>query len=145
MHQFGFRTGHSTKHAILVLLQFLNDAMDRSEIPATIFVDVKKAFDTICQLIPLGKLDNCGIRSNAPLLIQSYLTGGNQFVDGGIVRLAKTPSSGKGGVSQGSILRPLLFLIYVNSLMDAIAGDRLALLFADDTADSVTGTDESSV
>ncbi|XP_065561238.1 uncharacterized protein LOC136027712 [Artemia franciscana] len=81
-HQFGFRPGN-LPGMLYCFLQFSNDAMDHDEIPTTIFVDVKKAFDTICQQILQGKLDYCRIRGNGLSLIQSYLTGRNQVVDGG--------------------------------------------------------------
>ena len=147
MHQFGFRPGlDSIYRACFTVFTTFSKWCNGSWRNTSYNVcRCEKGFDTICHLILLGKLDNGRIIGNALLLIQSYLTGWNQFVDGDTVRSVKTQCSGKVGVPQGLILGPLLFLIYVNDLMDAIAGDGLALLFAKDVAISVRGSDESSV
>lgn len=143
--QFGFRKGHSTEHAILAVTQFIHDALDKGEIPASIFVDIRKAFDTICHMILNEKLSNCGIRGPAKSIILSYLSDRVQCIDGGEVISTSSNQSNKVGVPQGSILGPLLFLIYVNDISNSVEDLGLTVLFADDTACSVSGIDEDRV
>ena len=107
--QFGFRSGHNTKHAIVALIQYIHECLDRSEIPATIYLDFKKAFDTISHCILFRKLDNCGVRGLALDLVKSYLDKRKQRLDGGNFLSSPVPQSSKVGVPQGSVLGPLLF------------------------------------
>jgi len=81
LSQFGFRSSYSTEHAILKLTQFLNDAMNKGLLPATIIVDIDKAFDTISHKILLSKLHNCDVRGQVSLLIDSYLKDRKQILD----------------------------------------------------------------
>ena len=62
--QFGFRKCHSTDHAVLSLTQNVHDILDRGEIPASIFLDIKKAFDAISHDILIHKLDHQTVRGN---------------------------------------------------------------------------------
>ena len=92
-------------------------------------MDLCKAFGTVSHKIPLHKLHHYGICGLANALIKNYLTSRNQFVT-----FSNTSSSTKpinNGVPQGSILGPLLFLIYINDLPNAI--NSTPRLFADDT------------
>ena len=84
--QFGFRKSHSTEQAILAVTQYIHDALERGEIPASIFIDIKKAFDTICHKILRRKLENCGIRGPANNLIMSFLSERSQYVDADTTR-----------------------------------------------------------
>ena len=77
---FGFRKDNSTDYAIQTLKQFMHDALDKKVILATIFIDVKEAFDTICHAICH---ENYSIRRTGNYLIKSYFTGHSQLVDGG--------------------------------------------------------------
>ena len=93
------------------------------------FIDLRKAFDAVSHKILLQKLYHYGIRGPTHKLIESYLSSRYQFVSH-----ISTTSSSKAiniGVSQGSILGPLLFLIYINDLPNAIISK--PRLFADDT------------
>ena len=95
-----------------------------------VFLDFSKAFDTVDHDILLFKLSHYGIRDNALLWFKSYLSNRNQFVTyDGVRSSLKTI---KCGVPQGSILGPLLFLIYINDLCN-VCGNSLPILFADDS------------
>ena len=136
--QFGFRSGHNTEHAIIALIQYIHECLDRGEIPATIYLDFKKAFDTISHCILFRKLDNCGVRGPALDLVKSYLDKRKQRIDGGNFLSSPVPQSSMVGVPQGSVLGPLLFLVYINDFHRALAIPCLSTHFADDTAVSIS-------
>ena len=129
-YQFGFRKSHSTYMALMVLMDKLNKSLDDGNMVIGIFLDFSKAFDTVDHDILLFKLSHYGIRDNALLWFKSYLSNRNQFVAyDGVRSSLKTI---KCGVPQGSILDPLLFLIYINDLRN-VCGNSLPILFADDS------------
>ena len=130
-HQYGFRSKHSTVHPIIHFLNFCSEAHDHSpsEITLSIFCDLSKAFDVIDHTILYEKLYRLGIRGSMLQWIRSYLTDRKQFVDiDGVKSSCKTVVH---GVPQGSILGPLLFLLYVNDIQ--FASTATVLSFADDT------------
>ena len=128
-HQYGFRNNHSTIHPIIHLLNHCAIASNKNETTLALFCDLSKAFDVISHTILLRKLSIYGIRGLALKWFTSYLSGREQYV-----RYASYDSGLSGishGVPQGSILGPLLFLLYVN---DICISDRFNILsFADDT------------
>ena len=114
LEQYGFRIGHSTELAALHLVNHLTKQMDTGKIPINIYIDLSKAFDTLDHAILLDKLKYYGIRGVAYRLFHSYLSNRYQYVEfNGSISSTKVIDT---GVPQGSILRPLLFLIYINDL-----------------------------
>ena len=141
-YQFGFRKHHSTSHAIITLVERVTKALDTGKYIVGVFLDLKKAFDTVDHSILLKKLEKYGIRGNMHKWFKSYLSFRVQFVE-----YNNCHSDNKQithGVPQGSILGPLLFILYINDFSKA--SDLLfSILFADDTSVFIEGTAYSSI
>src|SRR5688572_19701195 len=128
--QHGFQAGHSTSMALLKIQDNISSVIDNNEFSIGIFLDIAKAFDTVDHDILLAKLENIGIRGINLCWFKSYLTNRQQLVvcQGRLSKLRLV----KFGVPQGSILGPLLFLLFINDLPNA---SNLVdfILFADDS------------
>ena len=128
--QFGFRLNFSTNNALMSIVENIQTQLDDGKYSAGVFVDLKKAFDTVDHNILLKKLDYYGVRGIANEWFASYLKNRKQFVSiGGHISSTQVIQT---GVPQGSVLGPLLFLLYVNDLNKSIKNSR-AYHFADDT------------
>jgi len=139
--QSGFRGGFSTDTCLIHLSDFIRFHMDKGHLVGMILMDLQKAFDTVDHSVLLMKLEAMGLSPDVLQWFKSYLSDRQQLVDvsGSFSSSAKVTC----GVPQGSILGPLLFLIYVND-MQAVVKNKL-LLYADDSAILVAGKNRSVI
>ena len=136
--QFGFRKGHSTAHALHKSVNSIKMNLEDGKHVLGIFIDLSKAFDTLDHGILLSKLEKYGIRGSAHNLMASYLTDRKQYVS--FNKTSSDSLSIRYGVPQGSILGPLLFLLYMNDITNSfIDPDIKVVLYADDTNIFVAG------
>ena len=130
-NQFGFRGGHSTLDLMILTIEEIITELDTKGHAIPLYFDLGKAFDTLDTSILLTKLEKYGVRGVALNLIRSYLTDRSQYVS--VNGENSEPLPVTIGVPQGSILGPLLFIIYINDIANA-AEDVVIACYADDTS-----------
>ena len=128
--QFGFRKHHSTNHAVITLIDQISAALDCGKAVVGCYIDLKKAFDTVNHRILIEKMQRYGIRGHILDWFKSYLNNRKQFTH--INHTNSDLNSISCGVPQGSILGPLLFILYINDISN-ISHLMHTILFADDT------------
>ena len=128
-HQYGFRRGHSTEQAITQLNNWVLESMDEGKVTGLLFIDISKAFDSLNHKVLLRKLEHLGLSERSLRWFRSYLADRQQsvLINGEL----SEPHTITLGVPQGSILGPLLFNVYINSLPNAVKKTRM-ILYADD-------------
>ena len=137
-YQFGFRKQHSTYMPVSLLIDNITEYIENDKKVLGLYLDLKKAFDTVNSEILLQKLFALGIRGDLFRILKSYVENRVQIVK--IDNKISDPKNINIGVPQGSVLGPLLFIIYVNDL-PRITDIANFYLFADDTAVLIQGDD----
>ena len=140
--QFGFRESHSPNLAIIYLVDKISNALEEGDYVLGLFLDFSKAFDTVNHDILFDKLEIYGIRGTALDWFKSYFDSRKQYVVfDGVESSSRYITC---GVPQGSILGPLLFLLYINDL-SSVSDKLFSLLFADDSNMFLSGKDPNSL
>ena len=128
--QFGFRPAHSTELAALKLVNNIISGLNDHKAIQHLYIDLSKAFDSLDHSILLHKLEYYGICNVEYCLLHSYLTNRFQYVEYEGIKSKR--ASITTGLPQGSILGPLLFLLYINDL-PSVSNKFEMLMYANDT------------
>ena len=127
-HQFGFRAGHTTADQLNIVYNEVSNLIDRGHVVDIIFFDFSKAFDVVSHDILILKLYDLGIRGQVLQWISDFLIGRTMQVE--VSGIQSAPRQVLSGVPQGSVLGPVLFLIYVNNIANSLSSQYK--VFADD-------------
>ena len=130
-NQFGFQKNKTTYMPLLLLQDTITRAFEEGEFVLGLYLDLRKAFDTVNIRLLLEKLHKYGVKDKSHKILTSYLTGRTQSVK--IRNSYSTYKDVTMGVPQGSILGPILFIIYINDL-PKLSNNMTCLSYADDTA-----------
>lgn len=139
VNQHGFRRGLNTTTAIAKLVEEITKIWEGKKSATGLFLDLQKAFDTVNWDTLISKFKKYKVQEKALNLIRHYLTNRLQFVElehksnNTLVNIRSSLTKSNRGVPQGSILGPLFFIIYINSLPEQIGHELQYILFADDT------------
>ena len=141
-HQGGFRPNHSTNSTIANFTDYIYTNINKNQITQSIFIDFSKAFDTVNYEILYKKLKYYLLTKNAIKIIENYLTNRKQSVQ--INGKTSSMLNINCGVPQGSVLGPLLFLIYINDLEMFLSNVHVSQ-YADDTVISYTDKNQQKI
>lgn len=141
--QFGFRSGMSTTDAVCELCEKVTNSLDCGKKCLAVFLDLAKAFDTVPHDMLLQVLETYGVRGSVLDVFHDYLRDRSQSVK--IGHILSDPLGIKMGIPQGTVLGPVLFIAYINSLTDISIENGTVVSYADDTAVVFTGETWESV
>lgn len=138
--QSGYRHRHSCETALNLVIANWKEDFQRGKYIHSVFIDLKKAFETVDRDILLRKLERYGIRGKSSRWFRSYLDGRQQFTEMSGVK--SRAADNNIGVPQGSILGPILFIIYINDIVKCLKYCKIHL-FADDALITISNSDPS--
>lgn len=145
-NQYGFQKQANTECAVITIVDYLQTKLDLKDnkVGACIFIDLKKAFDTIPHTLLINKLELMGIRGKFLELCASYLKNRKQFVDLNNISGDTETNFNPFGIPQGSNLGPLFFLLFANEIFNLPTHGKL-VLFTDDATLVYVGKDSTDI